>query len=380
MSVNADLCMRTQFRKSPCRRCVEVCPDSAIALHPGPTIADTCSGCALCVQACPTGAFSTELYPDSALFRQTQALLKRRPSGQKTLSMSCEHAQRPIGGGLRLPCLGVIGENVLFGAALVGFERVDLVRGNCEACRLAAGHELLRISLSRAAALARAGGLGELPLTTVQLEKGGSRPLGRRQMFSGVFDRVRTGAAAVAEAATPGVDGPTEAVRGAPGAESAGRAFLRRMLRGRSWDCSGAIEHDRDLPWARVIADEQRCTACAACVRVCPTGALQSTRASQSFALSFTPSACINCSLCQIACPSHAIAFHREARFTDLLQDQSEVIVTVEMAWCGVCGESMPAHAGELCPTCDRRQTVPAHLRASNPEPEGSRTTAAGLP
>jgi ferredoxin len=369
ISVSPGKCRRVRLRTSTCRRCVEICPDDAITLDPGPQISDTCTECGLCVRACPTEVFESALYRDEYLLDQAISHLDNSPArgGPKMLSIRCERADSPIAGAVRVSCLGTVGKNVLFGAALAGFNEVTLIRGSCSRCHLKPAEDLVRDSIRRAGALARGAGLGEISFVTVKREKVTRAPVGRREMFADIADRVRTGVRAV----SPGGEGSfREQVSREPGLRrddgaggSPGRTFLRTLLRGESWEGACPTAFDNESPWARVTVDEDGCTACGICVSVCPTDAIEITERGENQVLLLRPSACTNCSLCREACIEGVLDYSNEIRIADILQDQAEVIATIKPAWCAICGDVIPAGMGETCLTCERRQVSAAHLK-----------------
>lgn len=369
ISASPGKCRRVRLRTSTCRRCVEICPDDAIALDPGPRFSDSCTGCGLCVRACPTEVFESELYPDEYLLDQAMLHLdsSQARGERRRLSIRCERAENPVTGAVRVRCLGTVGENVLFGAALAGFEEVTLIRGNCERCHLKPAEELVRRSVGRARTLARGAGLGETYFSTLEREKETNAPVGRRKMFADIADRVRSGGRAVSpdvgrssQKSVPRGPGPNRD-DGAGG--SPARRFLRTLLRGESWEGVCPVAFDSESPWARVTVDGDGCTACGTCVAVCPTGAIEIVEEGENRVLLFRPSACVNCSLCREACVEEVIEYSDEIRITDILQDQAEVIATIKPAWCVFCGDVIAVGSGELCVTCERRQVSPAHLR-----------------
>ena len=71
-------------------------------------------------------------------------------------------------------------------------------------------------------------------------------------------------------------------------------------------------------PFGRVVADREACTLCMACVSVCPASALQA--GGDEPRLSFIEANCVQCGLCERACPETCITraqrylFDREAR------------------------------------------------------------------
>ena len=369
ISSSPGLCQRVRFRKSTCRSCVEFCPEKAISLDPGPRISDLCSGCGLCVRACPTEVFESELYPDGYFLNRVTSLLDSDEvtGDEKKLSIYCRRAESPNTDAVGVPCLGAVGENVLFGAALAGFKEVILIRGSCERCHLKPAEHLMQSSIRRARALVTGAGMGEVSLTMVERKKERYTPAGRRKMLVGIANRVRTSARTIASE-----EGTTERERlpiepglnrdsGAGGSDQ--RTVLRRLLRGRRWEGAQPVRYDRELPWARMHVDEDRCTACGTCAAVCPRDAIRVESKGESTILSFKPSACTNCSLCRDACAEDAIGFEAEVWIADILQEEAKVIATIASRWCTICGDVISAGIGEVCPTCERRHVSAAHLK-----------------
>jgi len=321
------------------------------------------------VRACPTEVFESEVHADEYLLDQAISHLDRgKARGERmSLSIRCERAEKSIAGSLRVSCLGTIGENVLFGAALAGYDDVTLIRGSCADCHLKPAEDLVRRSVRRAGALARGAGRGEVSFSTVEREKVARVPVGRREMFAEVVDRVRTGARAV----SPGCGGGLlEKIRDEPrfnrddgAGGSPGRRLLRALLRSESWVGACPVSFDCESPWARVSVDEDGCTACGICASVCPTDAIEIVEEGESRVLFFKPSACTNCSLCREACIEEVLDYEDEIWIADILQDEVDVIATIKPIWCAICGDLIPAGTGEMCPTCERRQVSAAHLK-----------------
>jgi NAD-dependent dihydropyrimidine dehydrogenase PreA subunit len=56
--------------------------------------------------------------------------------------------------------------------------------------------------------------------------------------------------------------------------------------------------------WALPLIDQQRCTGCGCCARLCPTDAVEIRGA---LAVIVRPEACIFCDVCETYCPEGAI-------------------------------------------------------------------------
>jgi Ni,Fe-hydrogenase III small subunit/ferredoxin len=76
-------------------------------------------------------------------------------------------------------------------------------------------------------------------------------------------------------------------------------------------------------PFGFPVVDFPSCTACAECVQVCPTGALQADRpAPDRMTLSLSYALCIQCRECVAACPERAIRPGREFEVAAYTRDQ----------------------------------------------------------
>jgi formate hydrogenlyase subunit 6/NADH:ubiquinone oxidoreductase subunit I len=360
-----DLCKRVRFRKSDCRRCVEVCPDDAIELRLGPVVSDRCSDCGLCQNACPTEALRSGLRTEFYLLNRTASLLRQEEaSGRpKELVVHCREAQSQGGDALPVSCLGGVSENVIIGAALLGFDQVSLVTGICSECRLEQGEKLLSRSVACAKAVLEGMALLENIAIAVVQEPGERETVrSRREIFSSLARRMRDHAAffghrterAIRERVSRELG--REDQRATP---SPRRELLRELLDRGCRANPGAVVYRREFPWGRIRVREGECSACGVCARVCPTGAIcEEAEKGSRYRLHFDASACTNCGLCQEACP--LIEFDERFALADITGGQSRIVASVELSSCVVCGEVIPAGGREACSTCAKRQLGPA--------------------
>jgi formate hydrogenlyase subunit 6/NADH:ubiquinone oxidoreductase subunit I len=369
-----NLCKRVRFRKSDCRRCIEVCPDDAIALELGPVVSDRCSDCGLCQNACPTEAIRSGLRTEWYLLNRAASLLRQDgESGRpKRLVVRCGEAQSQGGDALPVSCLGGVSENVIIGAALLGFDRVSLVTGVCSGCRVEHGEELLSRSVTCATAVLESMALLEnISIAVVQEPGERERMWGRREIFSSVARHMRHHAALFGHRTERAIRGHLSRELGGEGraeTPSPRRELLREFL-GRSERASRAvIAYRRDFPWGRIRVREAECSACGVCARVCPTGAIcEEVEKGSHYRLHFDASACTNCGLCQEACS--LIEFDELFALADIAGGQSRIVASVELSSCVVCGEVVPSGRGEACPTCKKRQVGPARQSPGPREP-----------
>jgi len=359
----SELCKRVRFRKSTCRTCIDVCPENAISLNPGPTISGSCADCGLCEIACPTEVFRNERRTDQHILAAAASFVRREPTrrGTKGLSVGCCRAELQSEDGIRVPCLGRVSENILLGAALLGFDEVVLIKGRCAECPWKPGEEVLTDSLNRSRALLELGGGAGVSIRLEEKERSRQDALPRRELFARLGRSLRTQMAVVLQQ-------PGQAIGEALGNERGGAAdaaprweHLRTLLRQLPLN-GAATPHEDWFPWAKVVIDEARCSACGICAHLCPTGALAQEAQPGCAVVGFRPSRCTNCGLCQEACPEGAVRFEEQVALADAVDDEWHVLARVGMSECRACGNTVRAGQKTLCPTCEKRQVSLTHV------------------
>lgn len=358
--VSPDLCKRVRFRQSDCQKCLEVCPDAAIELNPGPSISDACSECGFCQVACPTGVFTGGRHSDDRLLDQLTSSCQREssPTTRRTARAYCQRAESPDAAAVRVPCMGLVGHHALIGAALSGVDELHLTKGRCSECRLAPGEALLENAVSSSRVLLEGLGLSDFQIQLEVAERRDEVRFGRRDIFSILGNGPRSsGAGSSKNTKRTGQASESKRLESRSpesGQTSTGHS-LRRLLEG--VDHRGEdIDYEAGLPWGRLRIDEDLCTACGTCVVVCPTDALGQAFEDPHQVFYFRSSHCTNCSLCQEVCPERAVEFEDRISVADILDESWEVVAEIELSSCILCGETIPVGEGKICPTCDRRR------------------------
>lgn len=363
--LDAERCLHAFDRFADCQACVEICPEQAFTFGPPPLMKESnCSDCRACLPACPVDAFEGK---DSV-----SDLMQWAPQLQdETVEILCQRHPRPGTGpaanhvGLQIQgCLAGLGTGALVEAGRAGFGQIILRLDACEKCPWRQLEPVIKRQLWSANDLLTLWP----PSPTIEyweevprLDKdrphwtAESPPLSRRGLFRRMRDRGRS---SLAEAFIDATEETTDRSR------RAGRDHQRlaRMLAHRP---SASALHqpvppDPPLAAVRVTLD---CSACGACARICPTGALEffQDREKSTFELTLTTPFCIGCRACVHACPAVAVEVISQPALDQVLNPGlRSILLQGKLQICERCGAPFAASPKiDLCPVCSARRENP---------------------
>jgi len=333
-----SICAHGKPGTEGCRRCLDACPAGAIVsveqrIQVNPNL---CQGGGTCATTCPTGALTYRFPPRAATLEQLRRMLAtwREAGGEGepvVVFLEPRDDFDPAGSGplARWPArvlpfalqeIGAVGMETWLAALAFGAVAVRVLRPPGIAPSV---ERVLDEQLGFTRALLA--GL-ELPPDAVGWLAVEDDPLGAAEL-------------AFAPAAPP--SGGIEAVS-KRGVLFAGLDHLRA----RASVAPELVAVPAGAPFGRVQVNHETCTACLACAFTCPTRALSPGRGIVPQLL-FVEAACVQCGLCEAACPEDAI--HREARLL-LPEDQrlaTRVLHEDEPFACTSCGKIF-ASAGTI--------------------------------
>jgi ferredoxin len=301
ISFTEDLCAHSRSSIVGCRRCLDLCPTSAITPDGDHVTIDAgvCAGCGQCAAVCPTGAAAYALPPADALMRKLRAMLGayREAGGVRPVILfHDEHGSSLIdalarhGDGLPADVLPLsvneitqIGlESVVaafaFGASAVRF----LLRSKLR-------HDTSGITITLALVERILVGLGFGTSRAATIETDDPFVLGATLRSMSLVDGV------LHPASFSVVGGKREVMR-----------LALNELHHVSPQPVDVIALPRGAPFGAVEVDTAGCTLCLSCVSACPTGALSADP--ERPVLRFTEDICVQCGLCAATCPETAIS------------------------------------------------------------------------
>ena len=289
LNIDSSRCLRMRFSASSCRHCTDICPHGAATLDNGLSLdSEQCRGCLLCTAVCPTGALEQKTD-----FSLCLTQLSRVPEPVLGCTRTREHSNAA------LACLGGLSEEHLLTLSHSLSGELTLNLSLCEEC---ANKDMLPFLRKRLDALSKAGlsdgGCHIVPAESVADLRYRDESLDRRSFFKSFRKSLFMSAAAIVSSTSE------QTAKQTPYGEKrlpARRELLNRIRK----DLSPEV-----APCALVHFDSQadfndNCTACQACVSICPTGALQTEPIDASPI--FDRLLCTGCGLCAEFCLDGAL-------------------------------------------------------------------------
>jgi ferredoxin len=343
-------CTRFRFRYSECRRCADACPHEAITLSDSGAMLGqaVCQNCGLCLAACHTGAWASAGYQPIEILRQaikqTEFTIACAPSGLDADAV--------------VPCLGTVDAGMI---AYLGKRRIPLAllgSNHCGECAHGAkGAAQLAAHLDAAAQLRIAAEEDGAPWAAVAVPVAAGAPKppalhsSRRQLFRRLVGR---GVDALVPDSLPSKTAvPDKAIRAGAYAGTERRELLHIVCERRDGKPCQTPWHEA-LPLLSLVL-RPGCTACEACFRACPTGAIQIVENPGDWALTFRSDRCVACEVCLEVCQPRVL--DAEASFDARPEQPARVLHSLVKQRCNRCDRFFVSpEPQETCKVCSDDQ------------------------
>ena len=327
-----DLCAHSRSKIVGCRRCLDLCPTSAIAPNGDHVAIDAhiCAGCGQCASACPTGAASYALPPSDALLRKLRVLLTtyREAGGAQPVLLfhDGDHGLAMIdalarhGDGLPANVLPVelneitqAGLEAIAGAFAYGATAVRFL------LRARPRHDVTGLHRTITLAQPVLAGLGFAGARVATIETDDPDALGE------ALRAIEAMGAAATPASFSPIGKKREVVR-----------LALRELHAVAPSPVDVIALPEGAPFGKIEVKVEGCTLCLSCVSACPTGALSDDP--EKPMLRFAEDACVQCGLCKATCPEKVISLTPQIDFRAATAS-ARVIKQEEPFLCIRCGK-----------------------------------------
>lgn len=325
-SYNSKVCAHSRSELDGCNRCIDVCTTGAIRSDGEGVSVDPflCQGCGSCATVCPSGAM-TYAYP-----RPADAIDRTRKAlADHTADIVVLHTESHQGAvddaGLADDVLPMLVEEVsAFGADYW----LSLLAGSAN--HIVVLHDAEEDDPNRLAMASQLEWIDPL-LTGLGIE---NSPISicASDAVGDVVEGIRRARAAHKESGQdPGLQALLENLVPRDFATHGDKRQTLRMaldtLSEQLKPVAETVQLPAHAPFGRINVDTSACTLCMACVSTCPAKALLDGQ--DTPALRFVEANCLQCGLCEQACPESAISLTAqytwdsiEARKTETLHDE----------------------------------------------------------
>ena len=319
-SLDPKRCLNSRQGKARCSACLDVCPSGALELpEKGRADWEKCVSCGLCAAICPSGALG---FTDYRQRKAWQMMNDERP----VHILACQQAGCDADS--KAFCLSSFTWELIAGIAL--HSRVELVRGDCEACPRREKLGCFEDALARVKRF-----LGEERFTEQVAVRGAGetvkREVSRRELFGSLLPGVRRKPDKQAEAPESfGDDG------------QAMRLMLARRM-------EKLPDQEARYGWEAPNFTE-KCWACGICAKICPNDALRVKEKEGVYRVVCSPVLCTGCGVCEVVCPDGGIDGLRTVM---LPANKRRIVHRTQAGVCRECGGALKPDSGyDTCLRC----------------------------
>lgn len=338
-SYNESICAHSRSELSGCTQCLDACATGAITSNGEGITVDPflCQGCGSCATVCPSGAM-TYAYPRpaDAIERSRQAVGDRSDGILVLHTESTQSAVDPWSTHDTLIPL-LVEEVSAFGAdywltlLAGGVQRILLVLDSTldDPGRLALQAQLAWIKPLLASL--------EAPDDAIALVEADQLS----SVLGGMDARL---------AKTGQNEGPSTRWAGRTAQRFTTHGDKRQTLRmaldalaAQMTPESAVVQLPEGAPFGKIQVDTQACTLCMACVSTCPAKALQDGQ--DTPALRFVESNCLQCGLCEKACPESAISLQAQYTWDSVAARKVDTLHSEQPFHCMRCHKAFATQA-----------------------------------
>jgi len=345
IELKASSCVRSLSVESQCDKCEIVCPTDAIVIgeNPLPSINySLCVGCGACGGICPSESFKLDNFSPSDFFFNF-----------------LEDEENLISCRKNVPCISALSVEHIISLAVLKKEMVfDM--GYCEGCEIASScHKQILANHEEATYLLEAmENEAVVRLENICYED--DKETDRRGFLSAINlgtvaktkksfeDEVKKASDELTEHTLAKTDIALLKKKKIPEKR---KLFFTAVKRVEKPSQFHIVEADEVSFTSQKLMDEELCTACQMCYRVCPTGALTSDVKNSK--IDFDPFLCIKCNICHDVCESDAIKLSTSYNVKEFFEPVVQNLISFKVRRCNECNIIFSTNSNEkLCYRC----------------------------
>ncbi|MGL4714067.1 MAG: 4Fe-4S binding protein, partial [Shewanella sp.] len=307
VKINPDICAHDRNGINGCNRCLNFCPADAISSVAKKIEIDPylCHGAGSCTSACPTGAISYDLPTPQALHSYLNKIISRFREQAQTAPVILFH-DNAVGAEL-------ITDDLAGDIIPVALEEITVASLDHWLSVLAWGaRQVLILNTDTTAPTLTQMLKGELSLANSILDE-----MGQPQRITLIDPSMLADLQSMLDIS---LDWPV--IVPATFTPTTKRNTLFEAvdhLNSQAGEINTCLSLS-NIPFGKVNVNVEKCTLCMSCVAICPTMALQD--GGDKPALYFTEQNCVQCGLCEAACPEKVISLTPHINFDKAARQQ----------------------------------------------------------
>ena len=348
ISLNASRCVRSLARESECNKCEVICPTDAIVVGDNPLPAinfSSCVGCGACDAICPSEALSLDSFKPTDFFFEFIETEDNLISCRKNV-----------------PCIAALSVEHMISLAVLKKEMI-LDMGHCDGCSIAhkCKSQILKNYEEATYLLSAMENESKIKLDDIayETEEKEEEP-DRRDFFRSInFGNVAKTKYAFESEVKKASDELVEHTL-----QKADIALLRRKrlpdkrklfftaIKRVTKPSQYHVVDAREVTFtSQKLLNQDSCTACQMCYRVCPTGALTSDIKNSK--IDFDPFLCIKCSVCHDVCEPEAITLSSSYNVKEFFEPTVQNLISFRVRRCDECNVIFSTNSNEkMCYRC----------------------------
>lgn len=347
LKLNAGLCVRSLSVDSECNKCEVVCPTTAIVVGDNtlPSINfASCVGCGGCVGVCPSEALSLDEFSSTNFFFDF-----------------IEDEDNLISCRKNVPCISALSVEHIISMAIL---KKDIVfdMGYCDECEIASTckKQILQNYEEASYILEAMENNASIKLEDVKYKNDSDDPSDRRDFLNAMNlktvakvkknfeDEVQKASDELVEHSLQKTDIALLRKKTIPNKR---KILFTAIKRAEKPSTFHIIDADEVSFTSQKIMNEEACTACQMCYRVCPTGALTSDLKNSK--IDFDPFLCIKCHICHDVCEPDAITLSESYNIKEFFEPEAVNLVSFHVRRCDECGSVFSSNSDDkYCSRC----------------------------